>query len=342
MMTRIVSWSAFALLLGSSPGIAADAFVGKWVNTDEKTAGLTRLEIGKADKGWTIRAWGAAGGGKADQGQVMLHLFGDAAGDTEVKHGFASWDHKFKETHLTLRLEKGDLVVEDFNVFKDGSGRANYRMTYRFKRGTPAAAIDDATRKKAEQKAAKIIEPLKLADAGKVAKVTAIAGDWLAVMTAWHKEHDAELDRLWAEWNKARAVVPKDEFPGEVIAYQIDAVYASLRPTYEEYMKRLAAELTAEQVEAIKENWSRSPGMTRTYNAYLETVPGLTAQDKEVIKARLLLAREAAMLTDADKEIVAIYKRHKVKVEQYVGTLEWAKLHKAFAERGKSPPEIKK
>jgi len=63
--------------------------------------------------------------------------------------------------------------------------------------------------------------------------------------------------------------------------------------------------------------------MTRTYNAYLEIVPDLTAKDKEVIKARLLLAREAAMLTDADKEIVAIYKRHKVKVEQYVGAQEW-------------------
>jgi hypothetical protein len=61
-----------------------------------------------------------------------------------------------------------------------------------------------------------------------------------------------------------------------------------------------------------------------------------------VIKARLLMAREAAMLTDADKEIVAIYKRHKVKVEQYVGTLEWAKLHKAFAERGKSQADKKK
>jgi hypothetical protein len=48
------------------------------------------------------------------------------------------------------------------------------------------------------------------------------------------------------------------------------------------------------------------------------------------------------MLTDSDKEIVAIYKRHKVKVEQYVGTLEWAKLHKAYAERGKAEADAKK
>src|SRR5262249_12970693 len=158
----------------------------------------------------------------------------------------------------------------------------------------------------------KMVGSLKLTDAGKAAKVKTITSDWLAALMTWHKEHDAELNRLWGEWNKARSVVPKDEFPGEVIAHQIDAVYASLKPEYEAYMKRLAAELTAGQVDAIKESWSRSPGMTRTYSAYLEIVPDLTAKDKEVIKARMLLAREAAMLTDSDKEIVAIYKRHKV------------------------------
>ncbi|MFO0809338.1 MAG: DUF3826 domain-containing protein [Gemmataceae bacterium] len=200
----------------------------------------------------------------------------------------------------------------------------------------PAVGIDDAMRKKIDQKATKIVESLKLTDAARAAKVKTIASDWLAVMMTWHKEHDAELNRLWGEWNKARSVVPKDEFPGEVIAHRIDAVYASLKPAYDDYIGRLSAELTADQVDAIKESWSRSPGMTRTYNAYLEIVPDLTAKDKEAIKARMLTAREAAMLTDSDKEIVAIYKRHKVKVEQYIGSLEWAKLHKAFAERGKS------
>ncbi len=200
----------------------------------------------------------------------------------------------------------------------------------------PAGAIDEPTRKKIEQKATRIVESLKLDDADKAAKVKAIAGEWLGMMLTWHKEHDAELGRLWGEWNKARAVVPKDEFPAEVIAHRIDDVYASLKPAYEDYVKRLSAELTPEQVDAIKENWSRSPGMTRTYSAYLEIVPDLTEKDKEVIKGRMLMAREAAMLTDSDKEIVAIYKRHKVKVEQYVGTLQWAKLHKAFAERGKA------
>jgi hypothetical protein len=204
---------------------------------------------------------------------------------------------------------------------------------------TAPAAVDEATQKKIDSKAAKIVDWAKITDADKAAKVKAIASEWLAVMINWHKEHDAELKNLWSDWNKARSVVPKDEFPGEVIATKIDDVYASLKPAYDDFIRKLSEELTPEQIDAIKESWSRSPGMMRTYNAYLEIVPDLSDKDKEVIKARMLMAREAAMLTDADKEIVAIYKRHKVKVEQYIGTLEWAKLHKAYGERGKQQPE---
>jgi hypothetical protein len=53
----------------------------------------------------------------------------------------------------------------------------------------------------------------------------------------------------------------------------------------------------------------------------------------------MLLAREDAMLTDSDKEIINLFKARKVKVEAYIGSLEWAKLHKAFANRGKTPKE---
>lgn len=86
-----------------------------------------------------------------------------------------------------------------------------------------------------------------------------IAAEWIATMMSWHKDHDPQLSQLWSEWNKARAVVAKDEFPGEVIAHRIDDIYASLEPAYDDFIKRLSAELSAEQVDAVKENWSRSP-----------------------------------------------------------------------------------
>jgi hypothetical protein len=134
-MARVLSLSVIVLVLSPSLFVAGDDFAGKWVNVDDKTGGLPRLEISKKDKAWTIQAWGAGGGGEIDQGKVTLHLLGDNVGDTTMKYGIASWDHKFKQTHLTLRLENGELVVEDFNVFKDDSGRSNYRSTYKLKKG---------------------------------------------------------------------------------------------------------------------------------------------------------------------------------------------------------------
>jgi hypothetical protein len=198
-----------------------------------------------------------------------------------------------------------------------------------------ADATEPATQKRLDSKTARLIGVLKLDDAAKSARAKAILGDWFVTVWAWHGQHDALLKELWTQWNQARAVVPKDEFPAEVIAHRIDDLYASLQPAYRSFVEKLSAELTPEQVDLIKETWSRSPGMKRTYNAYLEIVPDLTDEHKKVIFARMARAREDAMLTDADKEIVSIYKRHKVKVEAYVGSLEWAKLHRAFANKGK-------
>src|SRR5215471_5095096 len=105
-----------------------------------------------------------------------------------------------------------------------------------------ASAVDDATQKKIDQKSAKIVDWAKITDADKSAKVKTIAGEWLATMIAWHKDHDAEVNKLWSDWNKARSVVPKDEFPGEVIAHKIDDAYASLKPAYDDFIKKLSAE----------------------------------------------------------------------------------------------------
>ncbi len=198
-----------------------------------------------------------------------------------------------------------------------------------------SAAPDAATQKRLDGKTTKIIGALKLEDTAKADRVKTLLGDWLVTLWDWHATNDPQLKELWTKWNAARAVVPKDEFPAEVIAYQIDDVYASLRPARDAFVAKLAAELTPEQLDTFKENWSRSPGLKRTYNAFLEIAPDLTDEQKRVIFDHLNRAREAALLTDADKEIVNIFKRHKVKAEAYVGTLEWAKLHRAFANKGK-------
>jgi len=197
------------------------------------------------------------------------------------------------------------------------------------------SALDAATQKHVDSKVGHLLAAIKFDDEAKAARVKSLVGGWIVTIWNWHKVNDPKLKELWSKWNQARAVVPKDEFPAEVIAHQIDDVYASLKPAYQTFITQLSAELSPEQVDAIKETWSRSPGMMRTYKAYLEIVPDLNDEQKKVIFDQMKQAREDAMLTDADREIVAIFKRHKVKVEAYIGTLEWAKLHQAFANKGK-------
>ena len=51
-----------------------------------------------------------------------------------MKYGLASWDHKFVDTYLTLHWEKDRLIVERFDIFKDKSGRSNYRKRSEFKK----------------------------------------------------------------------------------------------------------------------------------------------------------------------------------------------------------------
>jgi uncharacterized protein (TIGR02996 family) len=128
---------------------------GTWGASDDRTEGLLRLDIGTEGQTWTIRAWtecdvrneevhrleAAAASGPdhmplpfVPPALATLHLLADDVCDAEMRYGIASWDHGFMNTHLTLRLEGDELIAEDFNVFKDHSGRSNYRGQYKFKK----------------------------------------------------------------------------------------------------------------------------------------------------------------------------------------------------------------
>ncbi len=118
-------------------------------------------------------------------------------------------------------------------------------------------------------------------------------------MTAWHKEHDAELNRAVGRVEQGAGGRAEGRVPREVIADQIDAVYASLKPAYEDYMKRLSAELDGGAGRRDQGELEPQPGHdAHVQRVYLEIVPDLTAKDKEVIKARMLAGPRGG---DADR-----------------------------------------
>jgi hypothetical protein len=115
--------------------VFANDLAGDWKNPDPK-GGLTRIVVSKgaSDNAWQIQAWGACSPTDCDWGRIDLQMLGDAPNDKTGKYGFAHWDHKFADTFITLRITKGILVVETYDFFKDGSGRANYCSTAKMER----------------------------------------------------------------------------------------------------------------------------------------------------------------------------------------------------------------
>jgi uncharacterized protein (TIGR02996 family) len=131
-----------------------DAFAGTWANIDEQTDGWARLDISAAGTTGTIRAWTEYDfqyheeelRRSAEAHDPVhhpppeppplgtLHLLADSVCDTDLKYGIGFWDCGFVERHMTLRLDGDELVAEEFNVFKDDSGRSNYRWKARFRK----------------------------------------------------------------------------------------------------------------------------------------------------------------------------------------------------------------
>jgi hypothetical protein len=111
-----------------------DLFVGHWANVDKGTRarGLSKIVVTSKDQGGLIQVW--ADNDRNDLGKTKLHLLGDSVGAMKMNYGFASWDSGFAVRYLTLRKEKDKLIVENFRIYKDKSGRSNFRTRFEFKK----------------------------------------------------------------------------------------------------------------------------------------------------------------------------------------------------------------
>jgi hypothetical protein len=167
-----------------------------------------------------------------------------------------------------------------------------------------------------ERRATSLLKELKLTDAGKEARTRAILESHFAAMEKWHAANDPALAPLWAEWTAARSQPTKNE--AAKVGEKIDAVYASFRPEHDAFLAALAKEISPAEIEKIKNSLTRSPGMDRTANAYIEMIPQFTDADKAFVRQRFAIAREQGMDTTTSKEIDSFFKRQKDIVEAYI------------------------
>ena len=139
-MRLVFTSTVCCLLLGTLGASSQDkakplpqaGYPGEWVNVAKKGAYFSRIIVSHKDEAWWIEAL-IDPENEASWGKVRLSLLGDGFGDKALPYGFATWDHKTHTTHLTLRLDKGELVIEMFDIVKAKDG-SNIRLQQKFKK----------------------------------------------------------------------------------------------------------------------------------------------------------------------------------------------------------------
>jgi hypothetical protein len=113
---------------GEIPAGAVDPspMFGTWHNTDKATGGVVRMVLAESGGRFAVHAWGAGSPDLFDWGEVEATAHAANVGSREGMAFSALYDFGFVETLLAAYTKSGILVLDTFNTFKDGSGRANY------------------------------------------------------------------------------------------------------------------------------------------------------------------------------------------------------------------------
>jgi len=102
------------------------ALLGTWINSNLDTNSIARVKILDADGKLQLQVFAMGPDGLIDWGTAPAQVFaGGPASHTGV--GFTCrYDFGFAETRLQAMIMKGLLVLAQFHLFKDDSGRSDY------------------------------------------------------------------------------------------------------------------------------------------------------------------------------------------------------------------------
>ena len=160
---------------------------------------------------------------------------------------------------------------------------------------------------------------LELSDESKAVKTAELITEHFGRVWAWHQQVDARLDAAWAAWDEARSNrdgKEKDELKAlAIMTEQIDPIYAEFAPQIRGLLHALRDEIGEDETIELLDLITRSPGARRTYNAYVEMVPEMTAEEEAILWNRMAQAREDSLAAWSDKRIVKIFKKYKVRNE---------------------------
>jgi len=180
------------------------------------------------------------------------------------------------------------------------------------------------------ERAAKIAATLTLNDATKTEKVSNIIRDQYSNLNDIYIARDAEYKEI-KEKNKDNKAV-RDT----AIAEQNRKTEAQLAKLHKKYIARLSSNLTAEQVDLVKNGMTYNV-LPITYKAYQEEILTLTEAQKKQILVWLTEAREHAIDAESSDKKHAWFGKYKGRINNYLSAagydlkkegIEWEKRRK--------------
>jgi len=161
------------------------------------------------------------------------------------------------------------------------------------------------------QRAEKIVATLAITDTNHATRVRDIITRQYRDLSQIHKARDA-LIKL------AKAKAGADKVAGNAAVQSVrDEVKPRLDQLHGEFLGRLTAELSPEQVDQVKDGLTYGV-VPLTYGVYLKMYPDLTDEQKAQIKTWLTEARELAMDGSTADEKHAVFGKYKGKINNYL------------------------
>src|ERR1700739_4988222 len=108
--------------------------IGTWVNVNPATRDIVKVVLTNNGGALSVHAYGACTPTPCDWGQVTGQAYSASVEGGAAVAFTANYQFGFKRTILTGHLHGEQLIVDDFNVFEDGSGRAAYFTEGTFKK----------------------------------------------------------------------------------------------------------------------------------------------------------------------------------------------------------------
>lgn len=170
--------------------------------------------------------------------------------------------------------------------------------------------LDPEYIKVTNERAAKIVDQLKLSNPEKEQAVTNIIGEQYRNLSKIHDERDVKIGAL----KKSDLTKNKLESKIEKLKLKTDK---SISKLHKSYVKKLATQLTSDRVDEVKDGMTYGV-LPKTYAAFLEMIPSLNQEQKEYIYNNLKEAREYAIDGGSSKEKHAWFGKYKGRINNYL------------------------